>query len=770
LGGRLGGVALLIVCAIAFLWPSAARALTPTTTVVTSSFNPSVVGQSVTFTATVTGAAGTPTGTVQFLDNGTPIGGATLVAGTASFTTSTLAVGSHSITAVYSGDSTFATSIGSVPSQTVNKDNTTTTVTSSANPGVFGQTFTFTATVAAASPGGGTPTGSVTFFVDGVPQLPTATLSGGVATLTSTSLTVGNHIVTATYNGDTNFIGSSGSLPIQVVNKANTTTALTSSANPSEKGQSVTFTATVTAASPGAGTPTGAVTFVIDGAPNTATLSGGGVASFTTSTLGIGNHSVTASYGGDPNFSASTSAPLSQGVNVAATRTTLASSPNPSASGQLVTFTATVAPSAGPGTPTGTVTFKDGASALGTGTLAAGVASFATSSLAVGGHSITAVYNGDTNFGGSTSAALSQAVNTPADSLKLRALQLQVTKIEAQSSGDATSSAIDGAVSDGFSESSPLISGSDNGVHLNFAGEQPLQEKKQTFDERAGDAFAALGYAGPPLLVKAPPPAPKEWLVWADIHGTNWSTNLQTGDIRGGQTNGFVGVTRKLSSDLLIGAFAGAETFDYTSQLLNGRLKGDGWSTGAYLGWRILPGLRFEAGGSYSGIGYDGTSGAATGTFPGQRWLTTAALVGTTKLRSGFDVENSARIYALWEHEPAYTDSLGTPQPQRNFSSGRASAGSKVSYPWPWSSTVTLIPYVGAYADYYFNSDDAVLPNASPLLLPTQFVQGWSGRLTSGVGVKTKSGAQFLIGGEVGGLGSNQFTTWTAHGRVSVPF
>ena len=78
-----------------------------TATAVTSSVNPSVFGQPVTFTATVgpvAPAVGTPTGTVTFLDGGSPIGTSTLSAGTAMFTTSELAVGSHMITASYGGD------------------------------------------------------------------------------------------------------------------------------------------------------------------------------------------------------------------------------------------------------------------------------------------------------------------------------------------------------------------------------------------------------------------------------------------------------------------------------------------------------------------------------------------------------------------------------------------------------------------------------------------------------------------------------------------
>ena len=197
--------------------------------------------------------------------------------------------------------------------------------------------------------------------------------------------------------------------------KVATTTALVSSPNPSNSGQAVTFTATVTTS--GSKTPTGTVTFN-DGstALGTGTLNGSGVATYTTSNLAVGLHSMTAVYGGDANNGGSTSAVLTQTVQqptLATTNTTLASSANPSMSGSSVIFTATVTTN-GSKTPTGTVTFNDGSTALGTGTLnGSGVATYATSNLAVGLHSMTAVYGGDANNAGSTSSVVTQTVIAP---------------------------------------------------------------------------------------------------------------------------------------------------------------------------------------------------------------------------------------------------------------------------------------------------------------------------------------------------------------------
>src|SRR6185503_1883868 len=111
----------------------------PTTTSLSSNLNPSSVGQSVTFTATVASGGGTPDGTVQFAIDGNDVGSAvTLVGGQAQLITSTLTVGNHSVQATYSGSSTFLGSNGSLNGgQTVNPSNTTTGVTSTANPSAF---------------------------------------------------------------------------------------------------------------------------------------------------------------------------------------------------------------------------------------------------------------------------------------------------------------------------------------------------------------------------------------------------------------------------------------------------------------------------------------------------------------------------------------------------------------------------------------------------------------------------------------------------------
>ncbi|MEU2058633.1 Ig-like domain repeat protein, partial [Streptomyces bungoensis] len=389
-----------------------------TTTTLTSAPDPSVTGEAKVLTATVSAVApgaGVPTGTVTFFDGITSLGTSTLDgSGVATLTVSNLSVGSHALTATYGGDTSYNTSTSPVDTQTVNAADTTTTLTSSPDPSVFGEAKVLTATVSAVAPGAGVPTGTVTFF-DGITSLGTSTLDGsGVATLTVSNLSVGSHSLTATYGGDTSYNSSTSAPDTQTVNKADTTTTLTSAPDPSVTGQAKLLTATVSPAAPGGGVPTGTVTF-FDGITSlgTSTLDGSGVATLSVSNLSVGSHALTATYGGDTSYNTSTSPVDTQTVNAADTTTTLTSAPDPSVTGQAKLLTATVSPAApGGGVPTGTVTFFDGITSLGTSTLdGSGVATLSVSNLSVGSHSLTATYGGDTSYNTSTSPADTQTVN-----------------------------------------------------------------------------------------------------------------------------------------------------------------------------------------------------------------------------------------------------------------------------------------------------------------------------------------------------------------------
>src|SRR5437667_7486669 len=384
-----------------------------TSTTLTSTPNPSVFGQAVTLSATVRGPVGdplVPTGTVTFKDGATTLAAVALVNGSASLVTSALGAGAHSLTASYSGSLEFAVSTSAVVTQTVNKGQTTTTLTSTPNPSTAGQAVTLSTTVTAVAPAVGVPTGSVT-FMDGATPLATVALVNGSASLVTSTLTTGNHSLTAVYSGSANFLASTSPAVNQVVN-SQTTTSLTAPPNPSVVGQAVTLTAVVSPVAPGTGVPSGTVTFR-DGATVLATAAlVNGSASLVTSTLAVGSHSLTAAYSGGGNFLASTSAIVIHTVNPSSTTTTLTSTPNTSTPAQPVTLNATVSAVApAVGVPTGTVTFRDGATSLGVVTLVNGSASLTVSTLTTGSHSLTAVYSGSPNFNASTSPAVTHIVN-----------------------------------------------------------------------------------------------------------------------------------------------------------------------------------------------------------------------------------------------------------------------------------------------------------------------------------------------------------------------
>ena len=362
--------------------------VTPTVTVTTS--GPSTFGASVTITATLPVGA---TGSVTFTGPGGLNTPATInsTTGTAVITTTVLPVGSDTITASYGGDSNYNPATGTVV-QTVSKGTPTVTLTSSVNPSTTGQSVTFTASV----PSG--PTGTITFTSGGT-TLGTSTLSGGSATVSTSTLPIGSDPITATYNGDSNYGTASGSLT-QVVNKATPTITVTTS-GPSIYGNPVTITTTLPTGVTGTVTVTSGGVTLGSGPVNSST----GTMTITTSILPVGTDTITANYGGDSSNGTATGS-TTQVVSKATPTVSIASSLNPSNYGQSVTFTATVATGV-----TGTISFLDGSTVIGTGTISGGSANFATSTLTAGVHSMTASYGGDSNNAAATSAVLSQTVN-----------------------------------------------------------------------------------------------------------------------------------------------------------------------------------------------------------------------------------------------------------------------------------------------------------------------------------------------------------------------
>jgi hypothetical protein len=404
-----------------------------TTTTLASSPNPSNVGQQVVFTATIalpSGATVAPGGTVNFTNNGTTISGcgtATISATspyTATCTTSFTAVGSagaNTIAAVYSGDPNYATSTSLSVGQTVNQSATSVLLAANPTNPTLNQQVVFTATVMIPSGATTAPTGTVTFTDDNTPIAAcgtngVVTVAASTATCTVASLTATGHTIVATYSGDSNYLTSFGNLGISL-NGLSTTTTISAAPNPSTVNQAVTFTVNVQ----GSTTVqlTGTAIVIADGtidlgrcAPTWDSGTGLATCTVTSSTLGKGTHSITASYSGDANYnSSSTGTPvLQQTVSAETTTLTLSALPSSPTVNQPVTFTATIGFTSGSTPLTGSVAFTDSVtnSAIPGCTAqaidaATGMSTCTTSTLAVGTHTITATYSDSTgNFSGSS--------------------------------------------------------------------------------------------------------------------------------------------------------------------------------------------------------------------------------------------------------------------------------------------------------------------------------------------------------------------------------
>ncbi len=270
------------------------------------------------------------------------------------------------------------------------------TLSSSLNPSVYNQSVIFTAAV---SPNDAT--GTVT-FTDGGTTIGSGTLSSGIATFTTSTLTAGTHNIVATYAGDSNFDDSTSNTVSQVVNVAN---------------QAITYTSTAPSATVGGATytPTAistsglTVAITVDASSSSICTISGGVVSF----IAAGTCTLDANQAGNSNYNAATQ--VQQAVTVVTptpTTTVVYSSSNPSAASSSVTLSANV--SSDNGTPnSGTVGFTSNGSSISGCTeesLTSGIATCTTSILSTGTDAIVATYTGGSTFAASTSASFSQSV------------------------------------------------------------------------------------------------------------------------------------------------------------------------------------------------------------------------------------------------------------------------------------------------------------------------------------------------------------------------
>jgi len=277
-------------------------------------------------------------------------------------------------------------------------------------------TTTTTAALTATVPNDAT--GTVEFF-EGSTSLGTATISNGKAVLNAGPLGAGAHSVTATYQGDAKYEASTSSAVTVTVVKTAAAVTLNASPGTPVVSSSFTLSATVTAGA------TGSVEF-FDGAASlgTATISGGVATKTVTAPATVGSKQYKATYAGDATYATATSTTIT--VNFSATPATIS----------LTTSATTATPVSGPTLTatlttgaTGTVEFFDGATSLGVVTVASSKATKALSGLAVGAHTITAVYSGDSTYGGATSSTVTIVSSLATSSVALTTSPASVTPL-----------------------------------------------------------------------------------------------------------------------------------------------------------------------------------------------------------------------------------------------------------------------------------------------------------------------------------------------------
>ncbi len=289
------------------------------------------------------------------------------------------------------------------------KSTATVTVTPSTGSITYGQSVNVTASVAGSK---GTPTGTVTLTA-GTYNSGAQTLASGsyIFSIPARTLPVNSYTLTVSYSGDTNYNTASGTSSLTVT-KATPTISLGTSASSVVYGTSVTLTATISAGT------TGNVSFQDTYNGVTTTIGTGAISSGTAklviSTLKTGSHSIKAVYGGDTNNAGATSSAVAVTVSQATPTISLSVTKNNPTYGTAITFTATL-----PSTATGSVTFKDGSTSIGTGTVVGGKATLVYNKLSVASHSITAAYAGDVDYKAATSTALAVTVSKATPSISV---------------------------------------------------------------------------------------------------------------------------------------------------------------------------------------------------------------------------------------------------------------------------------------------------------------------------------------------------------------
>lgn len=353
-------------------------------------------------------AKGTPDGSILFRVDGESASTVPLDAkGEAHFSTTDLPAGDHNITAIYAGNSNYNKSWTNEIQQ-IFKASSEIKITSSSNPSLYNQAVNYVANVSAKK---GQPTGEVQFFIDEQYFNQPVTLdSKGNASITLLNLNAGLHQIRSVYLGDENFDSSTFALN-QQVNRANTSTTVTSTANPTVYGKPLNFTTAVTSDK---ATPIGSLQYKINGEiyGTPTSLDRSGRASVIITKMAVGTYKIEAIYLGNTDYNSSTGQ-FNQEVIQADTVTTMKYSIEMAAESASLVMTAQV--SAVAGHPTGKIQFmtdgknRDSEIAIDK----SGQATLTIEHVEVGDHKISAVFSGDKNYNHSNSENITISVKAP---------------------------------------------------------------------------------------------------------------------------------------------------------------------------------------------------------------------------------------------------------------------------------------------------------------------------------------------------------------------
>jgi hypothetical protein len=616
----------------------------------------------------------------------------------------------------------------------------TTTVTTSPSQTVGNQSFTITATVTGSWVSGD----DVVFSIDGVGNIGTVDLDGdGLATY-STSLPAGTYTVRAAYfDGHTGDGTDSSSGSTQhVVTKASTTTSVTASSALSEVGQPVTFTATVAAVAPGAGTPSGRVTFLDGTTPlgPAILLNGSAQATFTTSTLSVGEHAITVAYnGGNSSFLGGTSDELLHTV-VSQSTVTIAvttdgadatfgfTSPNPA-------LAVSVASSGGSGS----------SAAI---TLPADTYSISAPNMTGVGFALSSIACDDGNSTGDA--------GTGSATIKLGLGENVTCTFAFTNSRDAATDLIE----DFFETRAELILS-------HGPNRQRRVDRLNSIAPSSSDPASALmglmplvSGGGPRTLsgslgaieqAVADPAEPAAFDIWFETTFGAYGSDAAQGNFG----IAYLGADYLVSSDLLVGALFQLDRVGFDSNTGDATAEGTGWMIGPYvtgrLGDNLYVDLRAAAGRSTNSLSPYGTY---TDEVDASRWLIEANISGEWTDGS-WTFQPAARLSYFEETSDAYTDGLGIFVPSVTTGTGQLALGPALSYRFVTDGEIGVV--IGARLDGVldFTLDGGSLAS-----------DGAHAELEASIDLGLPGGARLGAAVKAGGLGEDNFRFLS--GTVSV--